>query len=608
MSKKIDNNLFPWDLYFSQSEVDNQTAILNCKDYPLNTLKVAAEVVFEKGSSSKKTTCEYIITGINKLIKKDVYSKPLNEQALLLINLKKDIKQNFLSKISNETPIKTPKKISDETPKKISDETPIKISDETPIKISDETPIKTPKKISDETPKKIPKKSIKKSEDTPIKIYEEKDISEKESINITVKLLKKLLEQQIVSLKEFKTLVSNSKETDVIKIYNAVTSHVTQKTIGMNNEDKNKWLKNQINELGGGDIVSSYLKKKGWDTNGDKSYLLNKMLEEETEFKDNENGINQESDRYHLLLAETQSKLAEQIALIQELKKLPNNKEKILKANTELDTLKKAADEIKNKIKEFDNISTIIDTARNERKKVCHELNYDSDIIDQAIIIDDLNCGESQVCNIETNKCEDKNDNVESHSVNLNSTIVNLIPVKAAKIFDKEQIGPRFVTLVDVKKKLDSSDIECFSKQDYNDIDELKEDLECDNERICDISSQKCIDVDDSMNISKINNIEYVYSDTKNIDLMSKLKQKFKNIVITKTTEEYIKTIENPDDIDSPVIDMEEVPAYVSERVSLQSFTNVMKSVQSKSRLSIDQKLNERTKARRDNIRKCLNI
>ena len=136
----------------------------------------------------------------------------------------------------------------------------------------------------------------------------------------------------------------------------------------------------------------------------------------------------------------------------------------------------------------------------------------------------------------------------------------------------------------------------------------MKEDLECDNEQLCDISSQKCIDVDDNMNISKINNIEYVYSDTKNIDLMGKLKQKFKNIVITKTTEEYIKTIENPDDIDSPVIDMEETPAYVSDRVSLQSFTNVMKNVQSKSRLSIDQKLNERTKARRDNIRKCLNI
>ena len=376
----------------------------------------------------------------------------------------------------------------------------------------------------------------------------------------------------------------------------------------MNDEDKNKWLKNQINELGD-DIMSSYVKKKGWDTNGDKNYLLNKMLEEETEFKDNENVINQESDRYHLLLAQTQSEIAEHIALIQFLNKLPNkNKEKILKATTESESLKKDADEIKNKIKEFDNISTHIDTTRNERKKVCHELNYDSNIIDQAIIIDDLNCGESQVCNIETNKCEDKNDNVESHSVNLNSTIVNLIPVEAAKIFDEEQIGPRFVTLVDVNKKLDSSDIECFSKQDYNDIDELKDDLECDNEQICDISSQKCIDVDDTMNISKINNMEYVYSDTKNIDLMSKLKQKFKNIVITKTTEEYIKTIENPDDIDSPVIDMEEAPAYVSERVSLQSFTNVMKSVQSKSRLSIDQKLNERTKARRDNIRKCLNI
>ena len=145
--------------------------------------------------------------------------------------------------------------------------------------------------------------------------------------------------------------------------------------------------------------------------------------------------------------------------------------------------------------------------------------------------------------------------------------------------------------------------LECFKKDDYDTVDELKEDLDCDDQ-ICNINTHECIDRVEDQTIGKIDNMDYTYSTNENIDLISKLKQKFKHISITPS----IQKLQAPVELDVPVIDMEVPPAHVSTRVPLKTFVNTMQNVQSKTKLSIEQRFNDRTKARREMIRQCLNL
>ncbi len=90
---------------------------------------------------------------------------------------------------------------------------------------------------------------------------------------------------------------------------------------------------------------------------------------------------------------------------------------------------------------------------------------------------------------------------------------------------------------------------------------------------------------------------------------MSKLKQKFKNVKITTpTVTDWSTQMQQPIEMEYPKIDMELSPSHISERVSLSQYSNIMKQLEGKSRLSVDQRFNDRTKARRELIRKCLDL
>ena len=136
----------------------------------------------------------------------------------------------------------------------------------------------------------------------------------------------------------------------------------------MSKEEKKKWMISQIKELNPGynsidiiieekvsapktkpktasiknpstKIIKNYLDKKGWtDVNNDEEldeYLMDKMLEEEKDFRDNETKIHSELDRYNLLLSQTQSQITEQSKLVKHLKE-----EKGLKRNKSMDDSK----------------------------------------------------------------------------------------------------------------------------------------------------------------------------------------------------------------------------------------------------------------------------
>lgn len=150
---------------------------------------------------------------------------------------------------------------------------------------------------------------------------------------------------------------------------------------------------------------------------------------------------------------------------------------------------------------------------------------------------------------------------------------------------------------------------ECFTKKDYEDVQSLEEDLTCEQNQVCDISTKDCIDKNDEMEIQKIGETEYTNTSNTNVELITKLKEKFKHIQIhTPQKQEWATRLQPQIDLEIQKIDMDETPAHVSTRIPLEQYTSVLSNLQSRSRLSVDQRFNDRTKARRDLIRKCLNL
>jgi hypothetical protein len=621
MTSKTDINFFPWELYFSQNENEINNAIITCTNYPLPTLKFAAQSVLEKAGKTKKDNCEIILKGIQKLVK-----NVKNE--LELIELKKDIKQRFFTYLGIQLDKQLDKQMM--------------------------SPVKS-----------LPSK-------------------ENDAIDVSISVFQEYLNQgKKPVIKDFllKVKKDSLNDQEITKIFKTVTEHITSSIKGMNKEEKKKWILSQIKELNPNyknkeeekvsipktkppkivknastKIIKTYLDKKGWNTEFDKNnedldeYLMNKMLEEEKEFRDNEVKIQNELDRYNLLLSQTQSQITEQNKLVKHLKEDKNvDSIKLKEEQNKLELLKSDSIEIKHKLEQFNTLNKHIDVTRKERKKICHQLNYDEDIIDQAMMEDDLKCNQNEVCNLKSNECEERKEGF-SYPVTINNTVIDLIPQEDAKkleeiieINTKKQeytSSPRFVSIntpeefmddkskdikmgkekvneeMDTLNKLtrsrslskdEDTGMECFKEKDYETIYDLKEDLDC-GEQVCDINTHQCVDKFEEQNINKIDDVEYTYTTNENLDLISKLKQKFKNISLTPTVSNIIQNIQAPVDIDVPVIDMEVPPAHVSEKVNLQSFTNIIQSVQSKPRLSVEQRFNDRTKARRDMIRKCLNL
>jgi len=158
----------------------------------------------------------------------------------------------------------------------------------------------------------------------------------------------------------------------------------------------------------------------------------------------------------------------------------------------------------------------------------------------------------------------------------------------------------------DIEDESDLLDLnaECFTKQDYNTVEELQDDLQCDESQVCDISTKDCIDKTDELEITKYGPSEYTNTSNTNVDLITRLKEKFKQVQIHTPVQTNIQ----PAEWESSVIDMEETPAHVSERIRLDQYTTTLSNLQNRSRLTVDQRFNDRTKARRDLIRKCLNL
>jgi hypothetical protein len=609
MTSKTDINFFPWELYFSQNENEINNAMTTCTNYPLPTLKFAAQSVLEKAGKTKKDNCEIILRGIKKLV-----NTVSNE--IELLELKKDIKQRFFTYLG----------------------------------------------INLDKQMLSPKKKI-----------EEEDNKENDAIEVSVFVFEEYLNQGKKPLiKDFllKVKKNSLNEEEVTKIFKTVSEHISSSVKGMSKEKKKEWIQSQIEELKPGykskeikkkeskkeidqstsKIIKGYLTKKGWDDVENKEeldeYLMDKMLEEEKEFRDNENQIKNELDRYNLLLSQTESEISEQSKLVKSLKGIKKDKSmdklRLKEEEDKLEKLKEDSIEIKNKLNQFNTLNKHIDQTRKERKKICNQLNYDEDIIDQAMIEEDLKCDKEEMCNVKSNVCEEKKEGY-SFPVTINDTVIDLFPEeegrelveKIENQYNKKMYqsssSPRFVSMntpEDIKseeKNIESDDMlnkltrsrslskdedtgmECFKQKDYETMEDLKEDLDC-GEQICDINTHQCVDKYEEQIINKINNVEYTYTTNENVDLISKLKQKFKSITLTPTVSNIIQNIQAPVDIDVPVIDMEVPPAHVSEKVNLQSFTNIIQSVQSKPRLSVEQRFNDRTKARRDMIRKCLNL
>lgn len=648
-TKLEDINFFPWDLYFSQNELELNNAKETCTNYSINILfnalkaaSIDTEVPTFYSKKSKKELCTKIIGVVKNITSELNKIQDSKEREIQYIKIKKEIKQRFFTFLGIEQVISSPKLQSPSSFISQKDKEDNEEGDEVEIlRISIEI-FNTILKDSDY---KVPslrefKKSIKTnlSSETVTEIFNTiKQVYTKGSKNKSKEEIRKFILEQIAELKDEKT------EDEIKEEIQIVDNSKTDK-------EKQKDTK----------VIEMYMKNKGWQSNklediSLSEYLMDKMLEEEKEFKKNEIKIEQELERYNLLLAQVQSDLAEQIQLVKQLKtiKKVKNKVELAEAENELQRLKTEAEEIKMKMNEFEKLNKHIEDSRKDRRKICHQLDYDEDIIDQALIVEDLDCGDNQVCNINKNVCED-NSSTEgfSYPVEIGGKVIDLVPTEDAKelelklkktsyqsppILTSSEV-PRFVSINSAEndevksdevkneeeeedsieeqlKKLSSSrslskeedsGLECFKKEDYDTIDDLKEDLNCDDQ-ICDINTNRCVDRFEDQTIGKVQDAEYTYTDNTNVDLMNKLKQKFKNVVMTPVSS-IAQKMQPVVDIDVPIIDMDVPPAHLSEKVNLQSFTNLMQNVQSKARLSIDQRFDNRTKARRDMIRKCLQL
>jgi hypothetical protein len=438
------------------------------------------------------------------------------------------------------------------------------------------------------------------------------------------------------------------------------TKEIFKNNDTINTETNNKSIK----------YLKEFLDNKNWNDDSQYSneeemneYLLTKLLEEEKDLKKNENEFYSTLKTLKKQKEKIEEELNEQNELIKELKSLKKKDKKTIdKASSEYDILSEKLNSINESIHSIESKLKNIEHSRKERRQICYKLDYDEDIIDKAIATEDLTCKEkSQVCNLETHVCEDRD---SDHPVYAGKLDIPLIPAeKAIQLENKLELqsfkssysapptpdekGPRFVSMqtpdanlniasasdIESDDEDDDEDIEelntrtetalenvfegeehplmsddeveCFSEDDYATAEDLEESLDCGEEQICDISKKKCVDYpDDDSYINKVGDTEYTFSSLTNVDIMNKIKNKFKHAIVTPLKSE-------PSDIpqvDIPVIDMEVPPAHISERVDLSKFQELVKTIRTKPRLSVDSKFDDRTKARRDMIRECLNL
>jgi hypothetical protein len=412
-------------------------------------------------------------------------------------------------------------------------------------------------------------------------------------------------------------------------------------------------------------FIKKYLKDKNWNEDSQYSndeemneYLLSKLLDEEKDLTKDEKEYNLNITKLKNQKQQIEEEMNEQNELIKELKSLKKkDKKAIEKTNSEYDLLNKKLNYTIESIKYIENNLKNIENSRKERRQICYKLDYDEDIIDKAMAIDDLKCEDkSQVCNLDSHICQDRD---PDHPVYAGKLGIPLIPVdKAIELENKLELqsfksnytapstpgkkGPRFVSMQtpevnitsDVESEVESEDeleelntqtekdldnvfegeehplmsddeVECFSEDEYATTEDLEESLDCGEEQICDISKKKCIDYpEDDSYMNKVGDTEYTFSSLTNVDIMNKIKNKFKHAIVTPLKSD---STDIPQ-VDVPVIDMEVPPAHISERVDLTKFQDLVKIIRTKPRLSVDSKFDDRTKARRNMIRECLNL
>jgi hypothetical protein len=477
--------------------------------------------------------------------------------------------------------------------------------------------------------------------------------SSKSKKNYCIDLLKEIKNEYSKIMKNSK-LTQSQKQTE----WNLMKNKLKQ------NNDKDD-SKSDINDDTKNKIAKEFLKNKNWDEDSQYSneeemheYLLSKLLEEEKDLKNNEYEFESTLKKLENQREQIEEELNEQNELIKELKSLKKKDKKAIdNASADYDLLNEKLNSINKSILSIKQNLKNIDSSRKQRKNICYKLDYDEDIIDKAMAIDDLTCKEeSQVCNLESHICEDRD---SSHPVYAGKLGIPLIPAdKAIQLENKLELqsfksnytapptpdekGPRFVSMqtpdenVNINSDIDSDDdnedddieelniqtetalenvfegeehplmsddeVECFSEDDYEKEEDLEESLDCGDEQICDISKKKCVDYpDDDSYINKVKDTEYTFSSLTNVDIMNKIKNKFKHTIVTPLKSDIPQ-------VDIPVIDMEVPPAHISERVDLSKFQELVKTIRTKPRLSVDSKFDDRTKARRNMIRECLNL
>ena len=313
MSTNKDINFFPWELYFSNNENEIENAKKSCDGYPMATLRFAAQAVFEKSGKSKTSTCDNILAGIKKLVKKEVLSlKDKNEQELALTQLKKDIKQRFFTFLGI--------------------------------------------------------KQIASRASSPIRKIESENTKDKD-VELTLKLFKYILQKGALYKVTFKGFRTDSKlesinEDELRKLYNAVLKLIKESTEQLSNEEKLAWIMEQIDDLSEDKkevkkevkkddnkmkYIKKVLNKKGWAEGVKKDsseeeldeILLDKLLDEEKEFKENESIVSQQLEHYKLLYDQTQAEINDQTQIIKQLKKDKKKSNELKEASDDLIQLKK---------------------------------------------------------------------------------------------------------------------------------------------------------------------------------------------------------------------------------------------------------------------------
>lgn len=656
----LDTTFFPWDLYFSDYDTEINTAKNTCETYSLEILKLAAKAVNAKPSSKKTTNCDNILKSIQKLKK---------ENASSLIELKKNIKKifhdslppNLIASNNHKNIISNNLSVNKLVNKSFNNQ------NKEPDSIN--ASIEAFKEIFDKGIKATSLHFRKKCQPTSLSIPELNNIFEttKNYIKTSTETMSpndkksfilneiQKLQKDANNLNSTNLLVqTNPEETSLIEAIqlkqNKKKSKVTPLQESKKEDNSDDELKHMI----------SYMKEKGWKTSNNSSkeqlseLLMTNMINEEKTLKEQEKQIHHELERTNLLYSQTQEELAEQQQLVKELKTIKKKTNpQLVSAENEYNKLKNDVTSIRDQLIKLKEQKSNIQSTRETRNALCHQLNYDDLQLDTILIKNDLDCDKDNVCNLNTNKCEPKSDNV--YSFNYKDQNIILSPSEKAKeleikLKNNNTVSPRFVSLEtpdnkviydeseendEVEDEIDNDEVEddekeeddeveeldknymsdtnysdeeedikspCFIKKQYETVQQIENDFACPVNTVCDISTSKCEDKSNVEQIETIGTIQYTTDkEDTNKRFIDLIKQKFKHSVIKEQKSSMY-------DSDQPVINMDKSPLHVSERIPLDKYVSIMKQIESKPRLSVDERFNERTKARRDMIRKCLNL